>query len=168
MPIGCAGNPVGNGTHDDKEEVHGKAHPDEHASALITPHLAHHVIDDVRHREDNDTCRQIDRPERELLCFQHVCRDQADAEQGAKKHKQHADFSFFLFHHSCFVKGGPADFRLSQVPLYYLNLDLNREPSCGTCCTCVYARCNPSNDYRHQAQETSRPEYVQKYASPQS
>ena len=59
--------------------------------------------------EYDDTCRQVDGTERNLLCLQYVCRNQAYAEQSAEKHKEHTDFLFFLLHVSCFVKGGSQD-----------------------------------------------------------
>jgi hypothetical protein len=52
-----------------------------------------------------------------LLCFQYVCRNQADAEQGAEKHKQHADT--FLFFHIILVllKGVRLRIAFSSTPI---------------------------------------------------
>ena len=63
MPIWCSWNPVGNSAHDDEEEVHGEPHPYQHARTGITPHLAHHVVDDVTNGKDDNTCSQINRSE---------------------------------------------------------------------------------------------------------
>ena len=49
VPVVCPWYPVGDGSHDDEEEVHGEAHPDEHTGTAIAPHLAHHIVDDVAH-----------------------------------------------------------------------------------------------------------------------
>ena len=118
VPVRRPRNPVRYGTHDDEEEVHGETHPYQHTRTLIAPHLAHHIIDDVADGEYDDTRCQVDRSKRELLCLQYVCRNQADAEQRAEKHKQHTDFPFvFLFHnHSCFVKGGPPTIGFRKYP----------------------------------------------------
>ena len=40
IPIGCPRDKIGDSTHDHKEEVHGKAQPNEQSGATIPPHLA--------------------------------------------------------------------------------------------------------------------------------
>ena len=67
--------------------------------------------------EHDDSRRQIHWSEGQLLCFQYVCRYQADAEQCAEKHKKHTDFSFFLFHFLLVLLKGVGLSRPRQVPL---------------------------------------------------
>ena len=102
IPVRGAGNPVCDCTEDDKEEVHGKAEPDKQAGAAIAPHLADDVVEDVTDWEHDETSGHIHRSERDLFCLKHVCRDQANAEQNAVKHKQHTDSLIILLLHFLF------------------------------------------------------------------
>ena len=97
-PIGSGWNPVADGAQSYKEEVHGEACPDEKAGFLIAPYFAHYIVDDVTYRKHDETASQRNRAYCNLLCFEHVCCNETNAEEDAEKHKQHTHFfSIFLF-----------------------------------------------------------------------
>ncbi len=43
-------------------------------------------------------------PEGDLLCFEHVCCNETNAEEDAEKHKQHTHLSCFLVHFLVFYE----------------------------------------------------------------
>ena len=85
----CRRNDIAQGTHRNNEEIHCEPGPNEQTCLAITPDLADTVIDDVAHRENKKTAGQGNRTDCDLLCFKKICRDEANAEEDAEKHKQH-------------------------------------------------------------------------------
>ena len=103
MPIRCTGNGIAQGTERNEEEVHEEPQPDKQSCFSVAPHLAYAVVDDVRYGKHQQSAGDVDPSERYLLCLKHVCRNKADAEEHAEKHKQHAHGIVSVIHNSCFV-----------------------------------------------------------------
>ena len=64
----------------------------------VAPHLAHAVVDDVRHGEDQQSAGQVDAKHINLFGLKNIGRDEASAEKHAEHHEQHAHFSFQIVH----------------------------------------------------------------------
>ena len=108
VPVGSCGNHVADGSQRHEEEVHSKTRPYQQTSLLIPPHLAHTVVDDVAYGENDETSGKRNRTYCNLLCFKHVCQDEANGEEYAEKHEQHTHLSFSFLHFSCFLRGLPS------------------------------------------------------------
>ncbi len=104
VPVGCSWNPVAQRAHRHEEEVHGEAQPNQKPSLLESPHFAHAVVDDVTDWEHEKPTCQRDGSHGDLLCFEHVCCNQTNAEEDAEKHEQHAHLYGFLFHFLVFYE----------------------------------------------------------------
>ena len=103
-PIRRCRNGIADSTQRHEEEVHCKAGPDQQTRFLIAPYFTYHIIDDVAYREYDESTGKGNWPEGDLLCFEYVCCNQANAEEDAEKHKQHAHLSFFLVHFLVFYE----------------------------------------------------------------
>ena len=103
-PIRRCRNGIADSTQRHEEEVHRKAGPDQQTRFLIAPYFTYHIIDDVAYREYDESTGKGNWPEGDLLCFEYVCCNQANAEEDAEKHKQHAHLSFFLVHFLVFYE----------------------------------------------------------------
>ena len=98
VPIGCAGDGIGQRRNGHEEEVGEEACPNQYAGAPVSPHLAYHVVDDVGDGEDEQAAREMERPEHHLLGFQDVGGYQAHGENDAELHEQHRHHGLgFLF-----------------------------------------------------------------------
>ena len=103
-PVGSGWYPVADGTQSYEEKIHGEAGPDEKTGFLVAPYFAYHIVDDVTYREHDQTAGQRDGTNGDLLCFEHVCRNETNAEEDAEKHEQHTHLSCFLFHFLVFYE----------------------------------------------------------------
>ena len=95
---------IADSTQRHEEKVHRKAGPYQQTRFLIAPYFAYQIIDDVAYREYDESTGKGNWPEGDLLCFEYVCCNQANAEEDAEKHKQHAHLSFFLVHFLVFYE----------------------------------------------------------------
>jgi len=108
VPVRRTRNSVAESTHGYEEEVHDESRPYQQSGFAISPHFTHNVVDDIAHGEDDETTCQGERPKGNLLCFEHVCCNETNAEEDAEKHEQHAHLILCFFHFSCFLRGLPS------------------------------------------------------------
>ena len=111
----AAGQHIDQRTQHHKQEIHGKGHPNQLTGAAESPHLCHHIIDDVTDGKHQQSTGEMGRPNGKLLQSKQICCQQAGGEQSREYIKQLAHLLSLIFHVSCFVKGG------FQAPLWLIN-----------------------------------------------
>lgn len=83
---------TGDGAHDDHEEVHQEACPDDEACLTVAPHLCDTVVEDVRDGEDDETAgERYVAPDAEYLGFQQVGSDESHTEEDSHQHEEDTD-----------------------------------------------------------------------------
>ena len=98
--VWCCGDDIAQRTHDDEEEVHGKARPYQQACLSEAPYLAHAIVDNVGNGKDDDATSDIDGTNGNLLGGEKIGCYQADTKKYAQQQKEHTHRRLFIVH--CF------------------------------------------------------------------